>query len=100
MKKRIVSERSLEAFERYLIENERAEATVQKYLRDVRLFAEYAENRVIDKVTVLNYKAELAERYAVRSANSMLASLNAFLRFIGWADLCVKQFKIQQEAYC
>lgn len=100
MKKRLVSERSLEAFERYLIENERAEATVQKYLRDVRLFAEYAENRVIDKVTVLNYKAELAERYAVRSANSMLASLNAFLRFIGWADLCVKQFKIQQEAYC
>ena len=39
----------------------------------------------------------LEQNYAIRSANSMLAALNAFLRFVGWNDLCVKQFKVQKE---
>ena len=42
----------------------------------------------------------LEENYKIRSANSILAALNAFLRFAGWHDLCVKQFKIQKEAFC
>ena len=29
----------------------------------------------------------------------MLASLNSFLKYKGWHDLCVKQFKIQQNTY-
>lgn len=100
MEERIVNNRMLTTFKVHLIENEKADATVQKYLRDVRLFIRYTAGRLIDKLLVLDYKTMLAERYAARSANSMLASLNAFLRFNGWLDLCVKQFKVQQEAFC
>ena len=49
---------------------------------------------------VMEYKAELGNRYAMTSANSMLAALNAFLRYLGWSDSCVKQFKIQRKVYC
>ena len=49
---------------------------------------------------VLEYKTSLEQTYAIRSANSMLAALNSFFRFLGWHDLCVKQFKVQKEAYC
>ena len=45
-------------------------------------------------------KAELSYIYALKSANSMLAALNAFLRFSGWLDCQVKQFKIQKKAFC
>ena len=30
----------------------------------------------------------------------MIAAMNCFLRFCGWQDLCVKQFKIQRQVYC
>lgn len=42
------------------------------------------------KTLVLGYKRMLEHKYAIRSANYMIAALNAFLRFIGWHDLCVK----------
>lgn len=30
----------------------------------------------------------------------MVAALNVFLRFIGLHELCVKQLRIQRDAYC
>ncbi len=100
MKKRIITNQTITSFEKYLIENEKARATVEKYMRDIRLFFEYADGRALDKGVLLDYKSGLERSYTVRSANSMLAALNAFLRFAGWHDLCLKQFKVQKEAYC
>lgn len=100
MKKRCITNQATKSFEKYLIENEKAEATIQKYTRDIRCFAEYVSDCALDKALVLKYKAMLEQDYAIRSANSMLAALNSFLRFMGWHDLCVKQFKVQKEAYC
>ncbi len=100
MKKRIITNQTINLFKDYLIENEKATATIEKYMRDMHLFAEYVADKPLDKTLVLEYKASLEQTYAIRSANSMLAALNAFLRFLGWSDLCVKQFKVQKEAYC
>ena len=100
MKKRIITNQTINAFKTYLVENEKAEATTQKYIHDIRCFADYVGKRVLTKTLILDYKAMLEQNYAIRSANSMLAALNAFFRFNGWHDLCVKQFKVQKEAYC
>ena len=100
MKMNILSDGTTSAFQRSLAENEKSPATIEKYMRDIRLFHEYAAGREPDKLLILDYKAFLGRRYAVRSANSMLAALNAFLRFMNRHDLCVKQFKVQNEAYC
>ena len=100
MKKRTITNQIINSFEKHLLENEKAGATIQKYMRDIRCFMDYAKEQSLDKTLLLNYKAMLEQNYAVRSANSMLAALNAFFRFQGWHDLCVKQFKVQKEAYC
>ncbi|MBQ9937154.1 MAG: tyrosine-type recombinase/integrase [Oscillospiraceae bacterium] len=100
MKRRVITNHLLNSFEKYLIENEKAGATIEKYMRDMRRFENYAAESILDKTVVLSYKSMLEQNYAIRSANSMLAALNAFLRFVGWYDLCVKQFKVQKEAYC
>lgn len=100
MNQRIITGQALQAFETYLIENEKAEATIRKYMHDMGCFAAYAANCSLDKALILGYKGMLEQNYAVRSANSMLAVLNTFLRFAGWQDLCVKQFRLQKEAYC
>ncbi len=100
MKKRMITNQVLCSFEKHLIENEKAQATREKYMRDLRYFAEYVAERPLNKPLILEYKASLERSYAIRSANSMLAALNSLLRFMAWHDLCVKQFKVQKEAYC
>ena len=69
-------------------------------MRDIRHFAEYLGERPLDKQIMMEYKQSLGTTYAVTSANSMIAALNAFLRFCGWYELCIKQFRVQREAYC
>lgn len=99
MKKKILTEDLLKKFELFLLREERSAATVEKYLRDARRFFSFAGNAPLDKQTALAYKSSLLEEYAVTSANSMLAAVNCFLRFIGLRSLCVKQYKLQREAY-
>lgn len=98
--KRIFDSGKLKKFENYLKNEERSEATIEKYMRDVRFFAEFAGDAEITKEVILGYKSKLRESYAVSSANSMIAALNSFFRFCGWHELCVKQFKVQRQIYC
>lgn len=100
MKKRIIEIKKMQEFELYLKDGERSDATIEKYMRDVRYFAEFVGESEISKQIVLEYKNRLRASYAVSSANSMIAALNSFLRFRGWHDLCIKQFKVQRQAYC
>ncbi len=98
--KRTITHSMLKSFEKHLHNDEKSKATIEKYMRDIRHFSEYATGRDIDKTLTLEYKAALEKEYAVTSANSMLAALNSFLGFVGWDDCCVKQFKVQKKAYC
>ena len=90
----------LEDYREYLLNDEKSAATIEKYNHDVTYFLEYASGNEINKSLVLAYKAELARKYALTSANSMIAALNSFLRFIGREDCCVKQFKTQKDVFC
>lgn len=90
----------IDHFEAYLRCEERSAATVEKYLRDLRSFFAFMANKELTRSSVLAYKSALLEKYAVTSANSMLAAVNSFLRHLGWYELCVKQYKIQTSAFC
>ena len=101
MNERILTETGITAFQKYLIMEEKSTATVEKYLRDVRAFFVYVGNMEITKEKVMAYKKTLIEKgYAVRSINSMLASLNSLFDFFGWSDCKVKYIKMQHQAYC
>ena len=100
MNKRIIDFSKMQEFEAHLREEERSEATIEKYLHDVRGFVSFISSDEVCKQSVMEYKQKLGNSYAVTSANSMIAALNSFLRFCGWHDLCVKQFRIQRQAYC
>ena len=89
----------LEAFEYYLITEEKSKATQEKYLRDVRAFLVWSGDRELTKELVLQYKEHLVTSYAPASVNSMLASLNSFLSYIERAECRVKQLKIQRQLF-
>lgn len=100
MKGRTITAKTIAEFKEHLILEERSAATVEKYIRDVKAFAKYTQNSAITKETVIAYKKHLQENYAVRSVNSMLASINSFFSLFGWNDLKVKSLKLQQQVFC
>ncbi len=90
----------LENFKQYLTSQEKSGATVEKYIRDVRVFAEFLGNSKPTRETVIAYKIHLQNNYAVRSVNSMLASINCLFAFLGRYDLKVRTLKLQQQIFC
>lgn len=100
MEGRVITAKMIAGFREHLILEERSVATIQKYIRDVNAFMAYAQNSAITKETVIAYKKYLQENYAVRSVNSMLASVNSFFSFFGWNDLKVKSLKLQHQVFC
>lgn len=99
--RRILTEHHLEAFRDHLLREEKSAATIEKYLRDVRAFSAFAQSREITKELTVSFKKSLEERtYAVRSINSMLASLNSLLAFLDWKDCKVKTLRCQRQIYC
>lgn len=98
---RTLTQNKISNFYTWLKSEEKSENTVEKYIRDVTAFIEYLGGSAITKETVIAYKNKLInENYAVRSINSMLASLNSLFAFLGWVDLKVKSIKLQRQIYC
>lgn len=99
MRRRNITAVTIKNFKKYLYEEERSENTIQKYVRDVKVFYKYIGERELRKRDVLEYKKLLCEKYAPKSVNSMLSSLNAMFVFMERYDLKVKTLKIQQRTF-
>lgn len=101
MKGRFLTDKLVTEFSAHLKNEEKSQNTTEKYLRDVRIFSAHFRGTEITKEMVIAYKSKLlAEHYAVRSVNSMLASLNSLFTFLGWSDCKVKSMKLQRQIYC
>ncbi len=96
--KRITTE-NLQHYKRYLINEEKATATIEKYTRDVTEFSTWLGEKLIEKADVLLYKSKLIEQYAPASVNASLSSLNSFFTYMGWYELRVKNLKIQKQIF-
>ena len=96
-----LSTEQIKAFANYLCREEKSAATQEKYLRDVQAFCVYADGNEITKELVVAWKKQLVEsNYAVRSINSMLASVNSLLDFLGLSNCKVKNIRTQRQTYC
>ena len=100
MEERILTADIIENFRKNLELQEKSTSTIEKYIRDVKAFSAYTKNAAITKEKVIAYKKYLGNNYAVRSVNSMLASINSLFSFLGWHDLRVKSLKLQQQVFC
>ena len=98
---RVLTGETLERFQRWLTEEEKCANTVEKYLRDTRAFDGYLAGREVTKDAAVAYKQKLIDNgYAVKSVNSMLASINSLFAFLGWGDCKVKAIKQQRQIFC
>ncbi len=101
MKEHVISKETISDFKQQLCLEEKSEATIGKYLHDIRVFAQYVGNTSITREKAVAYKQNLiAQGYAMRSVNSMIASLNSYFAFVGLLDCKLKSVKIQRQIFC
>ena len=96
---RKLTNENIEAYRRNLMNEEKSEITIEKYMRDINTFATWLCDREFDKTDVLVYKSELTKKYAPSSVNTVLSSLNSFFVFHEWYDMKVRTLKIQKQMF-
>ena len=94
-----ITEKLIKNFRNYLINEEKSDATLEKYIRDISALLAWLCGRGVDKQTVLEYKAYLVENYQPASVNSVISSLNSFFTYNEWYDCRVKSLKIQKQIF-
>lgn len=96
--RKITSELIL-SFKKYLIEEEKSENTIEKYIRDITFFMAWLCGQEVTKILALEYKKELCEKYAPASVNAAISSLNSFFAYMEWHDIRMKTLKIQRQIF-
>lgn len=95
-----ITNKDIQNFEAFLYVEEKAKATVEKYIRDIFAFKRWINDKELDKISVLKYKEHLTNlNYAPASVNSILSSLNSFFEFNEWHEFKVKMLKIQKRIF-
>ncbi len=91
---------NLREFAAYLRREEKSAGTVEKYLRDAAAFVVHMEGKSVTKDDVAAWRDGLVTRgYAPTTVNSMVASVNAFLRFSGREECRVKALRLQRRVF-
>ncbi len=96
---KMITDDLIEKYQVFLINEEKASATLEKYMRDIKAFSRWISGSELDKRKVLEYKEYLIGKCAPASVNSVLSSLNSFFEFNNWYEMKVKMLKIQKQIF-
>lgn len=91
----------IKLFKRHLKEDEKAENTINKYLRDIKEFYEWNGNsNDVTKDDLLDYKEHLKKsKLKASSINSKISSLNAYFTYTENESLKLKVLKCQKSLF-
>lgn len=100
MNERYISREEVIRFKEYLETEEHSSGTVDKYIRDVKRFAEWLEGSAVTKEKAMQWKQWLMQSgRASTTVNSMIAALNTFFKFMCWGDIHIKSIKLQKRFF-
>lgn len=98
---KIITEELLERYREYLYQEEKSNATIMKYLTDLRKLMRFVDGREITKELMIRYKEYLMneKQYKSSSVNSYLVAANRFFDYMNWYGLGVKTVKVQKKVF-
>ena len=99
MKERRITEADVERFQKEMMENEKAEATIKKYVREAECLKNFLNGCCLTKEILLNYRDRLIKNYQAQTVNGKLSAVNGFLEVIGLPALRLKFFRVQRRAF-
>ena len=99
MKERRITEADVERFQKEMMENEKAEATIKKYVREAECLKNFLNGSGLTKEILLKYRDRLIKNYQAQTVNGKLSAVNGFLEVIGLPALRLKFFRVQRRAF-
>lgn len=100
MEKRTLTVGQTLAFAKHLQREERAKATIEKYLRDTQAFIAWQGREAVTRESVLVWREHLLTAgLSPVTVNAKLSALNSLFRFLNWEDCLVKLLKIQRRVF-
>lgn len=95
----IIESHEIEKFRKYLFENERAEATISKYLNAVTGIREKYYGEEVNREKLILYRRKLLETHKSQTVNGIFTALNAFFDFLGRPDMRIRLIRVQNRAF-
>lgn len=94
-----VHESGLASFRLLLEARDKSRATIEKYCRDVRGMLLALGEQEPSPALMLEYREHLRARHRPQTVNGKLTAINAYLKFIGREDCCVRLLSVQRRAF-
>ena len=95
-----ITAKAIHEFAVLLKSKDRSPGTIEKYLRDVRAFAAWLDDRELSRETASEWRDYLVNKgYAPVTVNSMVSAVNHFLKFTGREDCKIKFLRVQRKAF-
>ena len=91
--------KALQDYKQFLLEQEKSENTITKYLSEADKLLRWLAGKEISKNNLLVYKQYLAYNHSPTGANAAISSVNNYLAFFGLSDLKIKTFKVQRQVF-
>lgn len=95
----IITKEKIQKFQDSLYNDEKAKATVDKYVGEIWRLYQFLGSRGITKPLLLEYREELQKRYKAQSVNGALSAINAYLEFYELSLIKVKLLRVQRKAF-
>lgn len=99
MRQTTISALQIEKFKNEMMKNEKAAATIKKYIREVECLKKFLNGRGLTKDVLLEYRDELMGVHQAQTVNGKLSAVNAFLDFMGLSSFRLKFFRVQRKAF-
>ncbi len=94
-----VTEQMTVNFLKYLQQEEKSAATIEKYMREVKNLAYFLQGEDIQKEKIIEYREKLQQEYQARTVNGKLSAINSYLEFSGNEKSRVRYLKVQHNAF-
>ena len=96
----ILTNGQLISFKQQLRSEEREQSTIEKYMREVKLFRTWLAGCPVTAETIAQWKNHLRDDdYKSETINSKLSALNRFFKFMRWPECRIKYLKIQRKLF-
>lgn len=99
MEERMVSDEQIDRYCLWLLENEKSGRTIDKYRYYLKLLQEYLGGEAVSREKIIRWKADLRQRFAGVTVNVVLAALNGFFKYCGWADCVTKFVRVRRRLF-
>lgn len=95
----MITKEILSQFKSNLIEEEKSEATIQKYIHTIQQLICFLNGREINKELLVGFREAIQQQLKARTVNGKISAINYFLGFLGSSSLKLKLLRIQKKSF-